>query len=210
MSEILFIRHAETDMAGTFCGHSDPQLNAQGRVQLAELIKRLRAENFGAVYSSDLRRARETGLALAEDFMIKCHVRPALREIDFGRWEGLRWEEVEQLDEIFARRWVVEYPHLPAPDGEDFDAFERRVLGEVKFLSLEAENAERKIAVVTHAGVLRTILCSLRGRSREDAWEQTKSYCSVVRYAIPPLASLSGQAGEMRIDQSCESSLELR
>ncbi len=31
MSRILFIRHAETEMAGRYCGHSDPELNAQGR-----------------------------------------------------------------------------------------------------------------------------------------------------------------------------------
>jgi len=38
MSEILFIRHAETDMAGTFCGHSNPPLNMRGRNQLSELL----------------------------------------------------------------------------------------------------------------------------------------------------------------------------
>jgi broad specificity phosphatase PhoE len=183
MSEILFIRHAETDMAGTFCGQSDPELNARGRVQLAELVKELRAENLGSVYTSDLRRAHETGLAIAEAFGVTCHVRPALREIDFGRWEGLRWEDIEEQDEAYARDWIAKYPHLPAPGGEDFGDFERRVLEEVKFLELEAEIAARNIVVVTHAGVLRTILCSLQGRSREDAWEQTKSYCSVVRYS---------------------------
>jgi len=33
MSRVLFIRHAETEMAGRYCGHSDPDLNAQGRAQ---------------------------------------------------------------------------------------------------------------------------------------------------------------------------------
>ena len=37
MSDLLFIRHAETDMAGTFCGHLDPELNARGLLQLEEL-----------------------------------------------------------------------------------------------------------------------------------------------------------------------------
>ncbi len=55
------------------------------------------------------------------------------------------------------------------------------MLDEVKFLSLEAEVAEGRIAVVTHAGVLRTMLCALLGCSEDNAWEQTRSYCSVVR-----------------------------
>ena len=37
MSRALFIRHAETEMAGRFCGHSDPELNAHGRMQLTAL-----------------------------------------------------------------------------------------------------------------------------------------------------------------------------
>jgi broad specificity phosphatase PhoE len=180
MSEILFIRHAETDMAGTFCGHSDPELNACGRVQVAELINRLRVEEIGVVYTSDLRRAYATGMALGGAFGVDCHVRPALREIDFGQWEGLTWKEIEQRDNSYSRRWIAEYPRLPAPDGENFCDFERRVLDEAKFLSIEAEVASCKIAVVTHAGVLRTVLCALDGCSEEDGWERTRSYCSIV------------------------------
>jgi len=182
MSELLFIRHAETDMAGAFCGHSDPALNERGCAQLAELMNRLRTEEIGVVYTSDLRRARTTGMAIAEAFSVDCHVRSALREINFGRWEGITWEEIGRRDGAYARRWIAEYPRLPAPDGECFHDFERRVLDEVKFLSLEAEAADCCIAVVTHAGVLRTVLRALYGCSEENAWEQTRSYCSVVRH----------------------------
>jgi broad specificity phosphatase PhoE len=184
MREILFIRHAETDMAGTFCGHSDPELSARGHVQLAELINKLHTEKIGAVYTSDLRRAHATGMAVAKAFDVDCHVRPELREINFGQWEGLTWEEVEQQNKAYARRWLAEYPSLPAPDGESFRDFERRVLEEAKFISREAEAKGHDIAVVTHAGVLRTILCALHGSSEEDARNRTNSYCSIVRHPV--------------------------
>jgi len=184
MSEILFIRHAETDMAGTFCGHSDPELNACGRVQLAELLDSLAAENVGVVYTSDLRRAQATGRAIANAFSVDCHVLPGLREINFGQWEGLSWAEIERRDEAYARRWIANYRRLSAPDGEGFCDFERRVLDELNFLALKAESAERDIAVVTHAGVLQTVLCALSGCSKEDAWEQTRSYCSIIRHTF--------------------------
>jgi len=196
MSEILFIRHAETDMAGTFCGHSDPELNAHGYLQLSELINKLRAENFGLVYVSDLRRAHTTGRAIAEAFGVSCHVRPALREIDFGQWEGLTWKEIEQRYETYARSWIAECQQLPAPDGESFLDFERRVLDEVKFLSIEAEAKGYGIAVVTHAGVVRVVLRTLHGCSEDDAWEQTRSYCSIVRHTIA--TSSCKQAAEVR------------
>jgi alpha-ribazole phosphatase/probable phosphoglycerate mutase len=182
MNELLLIRHAETDMAGTFCGHSDPALNARGRAQLGALINRLRMDQIGLVYSSDLRRAYTTGMAIAEALGVDCHVRRALREINFGQWEGITWSEIERRDNAYARRWIEEYPSLPTPDGESFHAFERRVLDEVKVLTLKAEAAGCAIAVVTHAGVLRTVLCALQGCSADEAWEHTKSYCSVVRH----------------------------
>ena len=194
MNELLFIRHAETDMAGAFCGHSDPELNARGRTQLDQLIDRLRMEKIGVVYTSDLRRAHTTAMAIAEAFGVDCHVRSALREINFGLWEGTTWKEIERQDDAYARRWIAEYPRLPAPDGESFHDFERRVLDEVKVLSLEAKAAGCRIAVVTHAGVLRTVLCALHGCSEDNAWAQTRSYCSVVRHI--GAASCSAQTAE--------------
>ncbi len=179
MSRVLFIRHAETEMAGRFCGHSDPELNDQGRMQVSALAQLISAEPIDAVYSSDLRRASSTAQAIAAVREIPQVLRPALREIDFGRWEGLRWEQIEQLDPEYAREWVKRYPQVPAPAGESFRAFEARVLEEVHRL---LDDNSGPIAVVTHAGVLRVVLQHLCGCSDEEAWQQTQEYCCIVRY----------------------------
>jgi alpha-ribazole phosphatase len=194
MKEILFVRHAETDMAGTFCDHSDPELNARGLIQLNELISRLRAEKVDAVYTSDLRRAYATGRAIAKAFGIDCHARSALREIGFGQWEGLTWKEIERRDETYARRWLAEYPNLPTQAGENFRDFEQRVLEEVDSLSKKIEAEHQCIVVVTHAGVLRTVLRVLDGCSEKETWERTKPYCSLVRHpiAVSPSVQTSG------------------
>jgi len=182
MSELLFIRHAKTDMAGTFCGHSDPELNATGLLQLERLLRRIRNEDICAVYTSDLRRSYTTAKAIAKTFAVECHASPALREINFGQWEGLTWQEIERKNPTYSRRWATEYPDLPAPEGENFRDFEQRVLAEVRHLSAEAEKCCRSIAVVTHAGVLRTVLTRIRGNSEALAWQQSNSYCALVRY----------------------------
>jgi alpha-ribazole phosphatase len=114
MSRALFIRHAETEMAGRYCGHSNPDLNAQGRAQLAKLAHLLCAEPFDTVYSSDLRRASSTAQAITAGRKIPQVLRPALREIDFGDWEGMSWEQIEQLDPEYAREWIAAFPNLPA------------------------------------------------------------------------------------------------
>jgi broad specificity phosphatase PhoE len=187
MSEILFIRHAETDSMGTFCGSSDPDVNDSGMEQIAGLLAGWRGEKrFGgpveAVFSSDLRRARTTGEALAGAFDLTCVVRPGLREIDFGAWEGLSWDEVWESHREYAERWTAEFPKLPAPGGEPYEAFRERVLAEVKELTALAHG--RQIAVVTHGGVLRVILTELLNVSEAAAWERTRGYCCVVGYGL--------------------------
>ena len=179
MRQVLFIRHAETEMVGRFCGHSDPDLNAQGQAQLTRLAEVLSSETIAGVYSSDLRRARSTAQAIAASRNVPLTLSPALREIHFGRWEGLSWAEIEQMDPAYARKWVDEYPHVPALAGESFQSFETRVLAEVN--DLIGRDAE-PIAVVTHAGVLRVVLRHLYGRSEQESWQQTQPYCCVVRY----------------------------
>lgn len=183
MSRILFIRHAETDMAGTFCGHSNPTLNARGRTQLSQLLRELDTEAIHEIYTSDLLRAQETASALATSRSVTCHLRPALREINFGRWEGLTWDAIQQMDKSYAQRWMDEYPNLPAPEGETFCDFEKRVLDEVELLTMRAGDLD--VAVVTHAGVLRAVLCRLCGCSESEARKLTTSYCSIVRYNVP-------------------------
>jgi alpha-ribazole phosphatase/probable phosphoglycerate mutase len=184
MNGLLFIRHAETDMAGTFCGRSDPTVNATGHRQIQRLAESLRPEPMTAVFTSDLQRSVTTARALAESFAIPYIIRPALREIDFGRWEGLTWEEIETLDSTFAQQWLESFPHLTPPDGESIEKFEARVMAETSYLL--TQSAISSIAVVTHAGVMRVVLRALCGLDEKTVWAMTRPYCCTFRYAHHP------------------------
>jgi alpha-ribazole phosphatase/probable phosphoglycerate mutase len=181
MTDLLFIRHAETDMAGTFCGQSDPPVNDAGRRQICELVASLGKESIAAVYTSDLQRSVTTARAVAELFSVSCIVRPALREMHFGKWEGLTWEEIEKLDPTCATRWLEAFPHLTPPDAESFANFQQRVIAETRYLL--SQNEHRLIAVVTHAGVMRVILRALCGVDEQTACTLTTPYCCTYRYA---------------------------
>jgi broad specificity phosphatase PhoE len=178
MSDILLIRHGSTDLAGTFCGHSDPSLNQRGRQQVAALIEEVEGDMIEAVYASDLQRARETAAALATARAVPLYILPGLREIHFGEWEGLNWSEVEARDGQYAERWMLEYPNLATPGGEAVDEFEARVLAAVQTL-LRSE--QRPIAIVGHAGVMRVVMRRLGGFTDDQCFAQTKEYCSMVR-----------------------------
>jgi len=157
VSGIIFVRHAETDMAGRFCGHADPQLNSRGRAQLPRLLKQLSHAEFEKIFASDLTRARQTAEAIGHRFGLDVVYRPGLREISFGDWEGRSWNEIEIRDPDRARRWIEEYPYFPAPGGETFESFHARVRREIEFLVERAP-----AAVVTHAGFLRVVLAGSR------------------------------------------------
>jgi broad specificity phosphatase PhoE len=177
---LIFIRHAETNLAGRFCGHSDPPVNERGLRQIEELVKTLKTESIDAIYASDLSRSLTTADGLGKEFGLSPIKVPELREIGFGKWEGLSWQEIESLDRIYARRWTESYPDLPAPGGESFETFQSRILSIVKHLL--AMTSQRCAAVVTHAGVMRVVLRSLCGLEEREAWERTKKYCGFFRY----------------------------
>lgn len=180
MSDLLFIRHAETDLAGKFCGHADPPINAAGHRQIDKLLESLRSEKIAAIFTSDLERAKTTARALAEFFAVPCVARQDLREIGFGAWETLTWEQVETLDSTFARQWLDQFPQLTPPQGEAFETFQARVMAAVSELLSRPRCGP--VALVTHAGVMRVVLQNFCGIAEKAAWTLTKSYCCTFRY----------------------------
>jgi broad specificity phosphatase PhoE len=180
MNGLLFIRHAETDMAGRFCGHSDPPINARGKQQVQALVESIEPMSIGAVYCSDLRRAVTTAEALAAASGLSVVARRSLREIHFGDWEGMNWAEIERRDPTYAREWVNAFPKLAARGGERFDDFEVRVMVEVDTLLRLAR--DQRIGVVTHGGVMRVALQMLLDGSEQEAWNRTLPYCGSFAY----------------------------
>lgn len=174
---LVFIRHAETDLAGTFCGRSDPPLNAVGEAQLGSLLQRIACFPYAAIYSSDLVRAHATAQSIANISGTPVHLAPALREIDFGDWETLSWEQIEQRDPAYAARWVAQFPNLPAPGGEPIPLFKHRVLAEIARL----RHLDQNLAIVTHAGPLRVLLEELGHFAPHHAWERTREYTCTIR-----------------------------
>jgi broad specificity phosphatase PhoE len=158
-TRVLLVRHVHTEMAGRFCGQIDPPISAEGRNQLTDLERRLLPYQLTQVFSSDLLRARQTAEAISAWTGVSVQTVPELREISFGRWEGLSWPEIEARDPEYAERWAREYPRLAAPEGEDFAAFSARVQGALRRVADKSLGG--CAAVVTHGGVIRTLLLEL-------------------------------------------------
>jgi probable phosphoglycerate mutase len=93
--ELWLIRHGDaySGLQGLSNGRVDPALSERGREQAARLAERLAPVRFDALWSSDLRRARETAEVLARGRTLQVHVDSRLREVrthwDEGRSEVL-------------------------------------------------------------------------------------------------------------------------
>ena len=161
-NRLLLVRHAQTASryAGAFIGSSDMPLSALGRRQAAALAARLGLQRPGVIVASPMRRTAQTARAIAKATGARVHFDDDLREIDFGRWEGLRFEQIAAANPAAVDRWAQYRDDFRFPGGERIGSFVQRVARAAdRLAALDA----RDVAVVTHGGVVRTILCCLLG-----------------------------------------------
>jgi len=178
MKEIVLIRHPETDLAGTFCGHSDPDLNAAGEHHLCSIIEQITPIHIAHICSSDLRRASRTATAISERIGAPIELRSGLREMHFGRWEGLTWDQIERNYPRDAALWVRDFPERCAPDGEAYRDFVARVEAELRNVIAQERNGP--LAVVTHRGVMQYALSRFFSFTRDEARKATENYGAIV------------------------------
>lgn len=161
MTTILIARHGQSDwnQEKRWQGHADRPLTERGREQAQALAHRLAHIELDAVYSSDLQRARDTAVVVAEIQELELRQLPELREVDVGSWSGLtRAEAEERFPEGFAR-WRDGYPGWK--DGETYEAMTDRVLEAVDGIAAEHEGG--RILVVSHGGPIRAMHAAALG-----------------------------------------------
>jgi 2,3-bisphosphoglycerate-dependent phosphoglycerate mutase len=147
MTTLLLVRHGETDWnaAGRLQGHTDQPLNDFGRRQAAALGDQLADDGVAAIYTSDLARARETAEIIASRLQLPVIADPALRERNWGTWEGLTPSE----------RAAVAF------EGETREAHRERILTAVKRIA--ALHPGERVLLVTHGGSMRRIQAAVLG-----------------------------------------------
>jgi probable phosphoglycerate mutase len=163
MTELVFIRHGETDWnrLGRFQGQIDVPLNEAGLAQAQRLAARLAAEPPDLLLSSDLQRAQQTAAPLAAAWQRAPLLVPGLREQSFGVLEGLDIPTIQQQHPALWRNWLVQQADFALPGGESTRQFHARVWQAVE--SLVDSHAGQRLVVVTHGGVLDMLWRSARG-----------------------------------------------
>jgi broad specificity phosphatase PhoE len=176
--QVYLVRHGVTEKPGVLLGQYDAALSAEGRRQASEMALQLANERIERIVSSSLLRARATAAFLAERLGIGVETDAGLNEISYGSWDGLRWEEIEQLDPQTARLKAGDWWSATPPGGEPAAAFSQRV--ERAWRSLLAHPA-RATVVVAHEAVNAVLADLARPNAGGDAewrpdWTQISSF----------------------------------
>lgn len=162
--KLLLVRHADTGSRyqGRFIGSTDVAASGEGLAQVGRLQALLKQYQPGSWYCSPSRRARQTETMLRRflPFPEKSTIRKELREIDFGDWERLSFAEIEKKYPVELGGWAALDPDFCFPGGESFRDFTARISAVLTVLL--ADPAEQ-ILIVTHGGVIRTMICLLLG-----------------------------------------------
>ena len=161
MSRLLLVRHGDTELNSRerYWGHTDIKLSEAGLRQAEKLRDRLATEKIDVIYSSELQRASETAKIIASRHQLDVTTCAELRETNFGKIEGLTFDEVSRLYPELTQLWVNWSLQLKFPDGESIDELNCRVS---KFLDrLKKHAPDETILIVAHAGPLRLLVCRL-------------------------------------------------
>lgn len=157
--ELIFVRHGETDgnKEGILQGQSyDVGLNKVGVQQVEELIPELEKLNFDLIFSSPLKRARDSAEIIGVHFDVPIELDDNLMERDFGSLGGRNRLEVSEIlnmsEEDFRVMLSSDTYDFRTYGGESEEDVKRRVLN---FLErVKADYLDKKILVVTHGGII--------------------------------------------------------
>lgn len=170
--KVYFVRHGETDWnaQGRMQGQQNIPLNATGRFQAeraGRVLTRLVPQPETLDYLvSPMLRTRETAEIMLRSIGIDpdiCREEPRLKELTFGRWEGMTWKEVRAVDPgLAAQRETDKWGLVPPGGGESYAMLAERV-GPI-FRALE-----RDTVMISHGGVARAVLAVMGCVSKNDA-----------------------------------------
>jgi alpha-ribazole phosphatase/probable phosphoglycerate mutase len=182
---VYLVRHGETQWNADrrVQGFSDVPLSEIGREQVRSLAQKLALEKFSCFYSSDLDRAYETALILAQPHGLPIHKTTALRELNFGAWEGLTMEEVEKINPGMMEKWWRNPLDRHVPEGEKLTELIERC--ETIMKDIIKKHMGEKVVVVAHGATIRSIICSVLCIRHSELWRIFLDNACLTRIDFP-------------------------
>lgn len=159
---LFLVRHGATaaNAEGRYVGWEEHPLSAEGLAQAEAAARYLSRFRLTGMRTSDLMRCRQTAERIGRATGLTPAPDPRLRELNFGRFSGLTYEEIARQWPEELAAWLADPEHAPPPGGESLASLRSRALA--------ALPRQDGAVVVTHGGVIRTVLAHLTGRGLWD------------------------------------------
>lgn len=160
--ELVLVRHGYVGAhySGRFLGSTDVPLAGEGLMQASSLAARAKTVVPAKCFCSPMLRARETAYAMLKSLGSNYEIDPDLREVCFGRWERMTFEEISASDPENVSKWAEYSTDFSFPEGESAQSFATRVR---EFAQRAAAEPSRTVLAVTHGGVIRALICHFLG-----------------------------------------------
>jgi alpha-ribazole phosphatase len=139
----------------------------------AAIIKNVLPSDIANIYTSPLQRCNKLAIELFPNHTITHNAK--LMELHCGDWEMQHWDDIPK-NEIDP--WYNDFVHYEIPNGESYTTLYNRVVNE--FEHLRSNNMDKKIAIVAHGGVLRSILSHITKTSLLDSFDAFKIHYGCV------------------------------
>ncbi|MBW2339716.1 MAG: histidine phosphatase family protein [Deltaproteobacteria bacterium] len=157
-----------------FCGFVDTSLTPTGILQMERLAERLRPAEIGVIYASDLQRSFRGAQIIAKDHDVQVFQFAELRELNFGRWEGLGFTDLEEQFPGELEKRMTNPLSFQIPEGETILNLSKRI---VKCLnSIINGNRGKDILILGHKGVNRVILCHILDMDLSNVFSFEQDY----------------------------------
>jgi broad specificity phosphatase PhoE len=161
---LYFLRHGQTTLSrdDVFCGSGlDPELTPEGVEMAQAFAATYRTETWSAIHSSNLRRAISSAKPVCEALGMELQVDSDLREIAYGKWEGLTKEQVDREYHDDYAKWLAD-PARHAPSGGELaTTVAQRSAGVIG--NIKQQFSEGNVLVVSHKATIRIMICDLLG-----------------------------------------------
>jgi probable phosphoglycerate mutase len=158
------IRHAETvwNREKKIQGQTDSPLTRRGISQAESWGRVLNQISWNRIMTSDIGRAVETAGRINQKLQVAINSDPGLREQDWGQWTGKTLSEIEKEDpQYFAAQIRAGWMFSP-PGGETrLDLWKR---GQLALVNMAVKRPGETILVVTHEGIIKSLIYRLSGR----------------------------------------------
>lgn len=170
--EIYLIRHTETVCEKGICyGQSDVGLLQEYTPQFEAIKAQIPTE--AVFYSSPLQRCIILANYLSE---ANYTTDPRLMEMNFGDWEMKNWDAIS-LEEM--NPWMMDFVNVTVPNGESFTKLYERVADFMQ-TTFQVENS-KPLVIVTHAGVIRSMLCKISDLPLKEAFTNKVDFGQVIK-----------------------------